>query len=207
MIRSASELRAAARASLSCKWGGAAWVTFVYMLMMGVGAALLNERGSEGLGNLLQLALCPLGYGLTVAFLDNNRSGESYRMEQLFVGFHDYWRILGTYLLVTLYTLLWMLLLVVPGIIKAYSYSMTMYVLRDHPELKFNGAIERSMAMMKGHKFDLFYLQLTFIGWMLLCILTLGIGYFWLGPYMQSATAHFYEDVKADYEVWQDRMA
>ncbi len=77
---------------------------------------------------------------------------------------------------------------------------MTFYVLRDHPELKYNGAIERSMKMMAGHKFDLFYLQLTFIGWGLLCVLTLGIGYLWLAPYMQASFAHFYEDVRADYE-------
>ena len=77
---------------------------------------------------------------------------------------------------------------------------MTSYVMRDCPELKFNGAIERSMAMMRGHKFDLFYLHLTFIGWFLLSILTLGIGFFWLGPYVQSAQAHFYEDVKTEYE-------
>jgi uncharacterized membrane protein len=69
--------------------------------------------------------------------------------------------------------------------------------------LKFNGAIEKSMKMMEGHKFDLFYLYLTFIGWGLLCILTLGIGLLWLVPYMQSASAHFYEDVKAEYEAAQ----
>lgn len=59
------------------------------------------------------------------------------------------------------------------------------------------------MKMMDGHKFDLFYLYLTFIGWGLLCILTLGIGLLWFVPYMQSASAHFYEDVKAEYEAAQ----
>lgn len=77
---------------------------------------------------------------------------------------------------------------------------MTVYVLKDEPELKYNAAIEKSMAMMRGHKFDLFYLQLTFIGWALLCILTLGIGFLWLGPYMASSSAHFYQEVKAEYE-------
>ena len=55
--------------------------------------------------------------------------------------------------------------------------------------------------MMKGHKFDLFWLFLSFIGWILLSILTLGIGLLWLAPYMYTAQAAFYEDVKADYEL------
>ena len=106
-------------------------------------------------------------------------------------------------ILTGIYTFLWTLLLIVPGIIKSFSYAMTAFVLRDNPELKFNGAIEKSMKMMDGHKFDLFYLYLTFIGWGFPSILTLGIGLLWFVPYMQSALAHFYEDVKAEYEAAQ----
>ena len=107
-------------------------------------------------------------------------------------------------ILTGIYTFLWTLLLIVPGIIKSFSYAMTAFVLRDNPELKFNGAIEKSMKMMDGHKFDLFYLYLTFIGWGLLCILTLGrSASCGLSLYMQSASAHFYEDVKAEYEAAQ----
>lgn len=200
MIRSASELRAAARVSLSGKWGGAVVITLIYLVVMGVVPGFLSYEGSERFSSLVQLLLLPLAFGLNVAFLDNIRSGADYKIEQLLVGFRDYTRVLGTALLAGIYIFLWSLLLIVPGIIKAYSYAMTFYVLRDHPELKYNGAIERSMKMMAGHKFDLFYLQLTFIGWGLLCVLTLGIGYLWLAPYMQASFAHFYEDVRADYE-------
>ncbi len=207
MIRSANEMRTAARASLSGKWGGAVVVTLVYMVVAGGFPLAVNVCVLENLGSVLQLLLLPIGYGLAVAFLDNNRDGGEYRVEQLFVGFRDYTRIFGTSLLVGVYTFLWTLLLIVPGFIKSYSYAMTSYVMRDCPELKFNGAIERSMAMMRGHKFDLFYLHLTFIGWFLLSILTLGIGFFWLGPYVQSAQAHFYEDVKAEYEDRQGEAA
>lgn len=200
MIRTAKELRAAARASLSGKWAGTVLMSLVYLLLMGILPGGLNVGVGSSMGNLLQLLLLPMAYGLLVAFLDNIRSGETYRIEQLFVGFSDYGRILGTGLLVWIYTFLWTLLLVVPGIIKSYSYALTYYILRDHPELQFNGAIERSMDMMKGHKADLFCLQLTFIGWALLCILTAGIGLLWLIPYVNAAQAHFYEDVKADYK-------
>jgi len=85
--------------------------------------------------------------------------------------------------------------------VKAFSYAMTPYILEEHPELSAGEAIDHSRAMMKGHKFDLFWLYLSFIGWILLSIFTLGIGLLWLAPYMQTATAAFYEDVKADYEL------
>ena len=84
-------------------------------------------------------------------------------------------------------------------------YAMTAFVLRDNPEMKNNEAIELSMKMMDGHRMDLLWLYVTFIGWGILCILSLGIGYFWLAPYMQSSMAQFYEDVKADYEPKKER--
>ena len=92
------------------------------------------------------------------------------------------------------------MLLFIPGIIKSISYSQTSFILKDYPELKNNEAIELSMAMMEGHKFDYFYLMLTFIGWFFLGILTLGIGLLWVNPYYATASAHFYEYVKEDYE-------
>jgi uncharacterized membrane protein len=103
------------------------------------------------------------------------------------------------------YTLLWTLLFIIPGIIKSLSYAMTPFVLRDNPEMKNNEAIELSMKMMDGHKGDLFWLYLTFIGWGILCIFTFGIGYFWFAPYVQASTAQFYEEVKADYELKRER--
>ena len=75
---------------------------------------------------------------------------------------------------------------------------MTYYILLDEPELKYNAAIEKSVEIMKGKKFKLFLLDLSFIGWALLCILTLGIGLVLLVPYMNTAQAAFYEDLKAE---------
>jgi len=200
MIRSASQMRAAARMALSGKWGGAVILTLVYMLIIGAVPMTVNYCLFNGSSSIVQLLLLPLGYSFAVAFLENGRNGSEYKVNQLFEGFYDYKRIFLTLILVGVYIFLWMLLFVVPGIIKSYSYSMTNYILKDNPDLKYNDAIERSMAMMKGHKFDLFYLQLTFIGWGLLCLLTGGIGFLWLSPYMASAMANFYEDVKAEFE-------
>ncbi len=191
MIREACELRAAAREALSGKWGGAVVVTLLYMLIMGA---------ATGLSGLIQLLLLPLTWAFAVIFLDNLRSGGEYKVEALFDGFKDYGRIWGTTILMNLYICLWTLLLIVPGIIKSLSYALTPYILRDNPELKYNEAIEKSMVMMDGHKFDLFYLHLTFIGWWILACLSCGIGLLWLTPYIQSAVANFYEDVKVEYE-------
>lgn len=122
-------------------------------------------------------------------------------------GFGRYGHVVWTMFLMNLFTLLWALLLIIPGIIKAFSYAMTPYIIIDNPELSANEAIDRSRAMMRGHKFDLFYLWLSFIGWGILCIFTLGIGLFWLMPYMYTSTAAFYKDVKAEYEMKQQTAA
>lgn len=116
-------------------------------------------------------------------------------------GFKPYWRSVWAYLFRGILITLWSLLLVIPGIIKSLSYAMTMYIVKDHPELTVNEAIDLSKDMMYGHKYDLFYLYISFIGWYLLSILTLGIGTFWLMPYIETAQASFYEDVKAEWEL------
>ena len=98
-------------------------------------------------------------------------------------------------LLQGLYVFLWLLLFVIPGIVATYSYAMTRYILAEHPELTASEAIERSKEMMEGNRWRLFCLELSFLGWGLLATFTLGIGYLWLIPYTQAATAAFYREV------------
>lgn len=94
-----------------------------------------------------------------------------------------------------LYIALWSLLFIIPGIVKTYSYAMTPYILADHPEMTANEAITASRQLMDGHKGELFWLHLTFIGWGFLCIFTLGIGHLFLNPYMNAAEAAFYRQL------------
>ena len=94
-----------------------------------------------------------------------------------------------------MYILLWSLLLIVPGIMATYSYAMTDYILAEHPELTASEAIAQSKAMMDGSRWRLFCLHLSFIGWDLLCALTLGLGNLALTPYKQAAEAAFYRDL------------
>lgn len=98
-----------------------------------------------------------------------------------------------------LYVYLWSLLFIIPGIVAGYSYAMTGYILAEHPELTASEAIARSKQVMYGNRFRLFCLQLSFIGWDLLCVFTFGIGHLWLTPYKQAATAAFYRDITCDH--------
>jgi len=115
------------------------------------------------------------------------------------IGFARVLRYVGGMLLMGIYVFLWMLFLVIPGIIMAIAYSLTPFILKDYPELSVGQAIQMSEKMMRGHKMRYFLLTLSFIGWGLLGILTLGIGYIWLIPYMYTTTAAFYQDVKNEY--------
>jgi uncharacterized membrane protein len=99
------------------------------------------------------------------------------------------------YVFITIYLILWGLLLVIPGIIKSYSYSLTPFLLIDNPELSVNQAITKSRKLMNGKKLNLFLLDLSFIGWLILSVLTFGVGFIWLAPYYRSTVAQFYQQV------------
>lgn len=96
-----------------------------------------------------------------------------------------------------LYTALWSLLFIIPGIIKSFSYAMTPFIMAENPNMTASEAIEASKQLMDGHKGELFMLDLTFIGWELLAALTLNIGYIFLNPYKNAAYAAFYKNLTA----------
>ena len=188
MLKQNSELRAEARVALTDKWVMGAVTTLVFGAVSGA-ASYIPVVGTI-------LVALPMMYGYSIVLLSVMRGGEM-NIGGLFDGFNDFGRIVGTKLLQAIYTFLWTLLLVIPGIIKNYSYAMTDFILKDQPELANNAAIEKSMAMMDGNKMKLFLLDLSFIGWAILCLFTFGIGFLFLQPYVQSAHAAFYEDLKA----------
>ena len=144
--------------------------------------------------------LYPLMLGYTVAHNDLLVSGDArVTSNTIRHTFSGYLKNVGAMLLVYLFAALWALLLIIPGIIKGLAYSMTPFIIKEYPELSANQAIDLSIKMMKGHKFDLFYLYLSFLGWIILSMLTLGIGLLWVIPYMQTTVAAFYQEVKAEY--------
>ena len=134
----------------------------------------------------------PIGFGLCYYFLSFIREKNPV-LEDLFKGFSVFGKTFIAYLLMAIFTLLWTLLLIVPGIIAAISYSMTFYIMADNKEMSGQDAITKSKQLMMGNKYRYFCLLCRFIGWFLLCILSLGIGLLWLIPYVMASNARFYE--------------
>ena len=190
-----------ALSALENKWGNFVAITFVYGLIIGITQVLSGDKDSPAILHLIGLVLfilaLPLTWGYQTLFLGAVRGGEA-TAKDMFEGYNKelFSRVLTTTLLYYVYVFLWSMLLLIPGCIKAYSYAMTPYILKDNPEMKNNAAIEESMRMMDGHKLELFLLDLSFIGWALLSLLTCGVGFLWLTPYMNMARVNFYEDLK-----------
>lgn len=192
-MKTSSLLRAEACEALSGKWGVSAFFTFIYAVVYSLISIVLSIVPFVG-SIAASMIVAPVAYAFEIAFLQQRR-GEELQPGWLFRYFNT--RVWYTSILVIVYTVLWTLLLIIPGIIKGYSYAMTPYILADEEELKGNAAIERSMQMMDNHKWELFLLDLTFIGWYLLGILTLCIGWLWVVPYHYTARAAFYEELKS----------
>ena len=154
------------------------------------------------LGGFLLIAVINVIIGGTVQlgyakFLLSQQDGREYAVGDLFSQFHRFGTGFAQAFLRMLYVLLWTLLLIIPGIVKGFSYAMTPFILMDHPEMTASEAIRASQKLMEGHKGDLFVLSLSFIGWNLLCVLTLGIASLWVNPYINAAYAAFYRELTA----------
>ncbi|MFY7943059.1 MAG: DUF975 family protein [Crocinitomicaceae bacterium] len=196
-----SVLRQQALESLNGNWGIAVGGFFIYLVITGV------YQSVPFIGSVASLILTgPFQLGLIKFTLAISRQDEP-RIEQLFEGFNDFNRALQAYLRTLLFVILWALLLIVPGIIAALSYSMTFFILADDVNISANEAMQKSKVMMEGHKMDLFLLSLSFIGWAILCVLTLGIGFLWLIPYMQVSIAKFYQDRKGTDEPFSSNSS
>ena len=196
-VRENYELRALAREQLQGGWLTAVAVSFVY-LVIGSGFHIVDIfLGWMVPGYVVQFIVGgPATLGFSIYFLNNAR-GQPARFGDLFEGFRSFGKSFLLYLLFMLFGMLWSLLLIVPGIIKmSLSYSMSYFILRDNPEISALEAITRSRKMMYGYKWKLCTLYLSFAGWGLLSILSLGIGSLWLLPYVMQSMANFYEDIK-----------
>jgi uncharacterized membrane protein len=121
--------------------------------------------------------------------------GEKPRIGTLFNYFSKWKNALGANLLRTVYTFLWSLLFFIPGIIASYNYAMVPYIVAEDPYLSPREALAKSKEMMYGNRMRLFCLHFSFFGWMLLSVLSCGIGSFWLLPYQQAAIADFYREI------------
>jgi len=180
------ELKKLAKSQLHGSWLAAVGFVLVYCLLIGLsGAAVVGPLVLSG----------PLTVGFTGYFLRKAR-GENAELGNLFDGFQVFAASFLVNLLIGIFTALWTLLFIIPGIVKSLSYSMSFFILRDNPKISATEAITASRKMMKGYKWKLFRLYFSFIGWGILCILSFGIGFLWLVPYISLTLANFYEEAK-----------
>jgi uncharacterized membrane protein len=180
------DLMLQAREALKGHWGLAIGGSVIYMLLT-IGISLIPMVG--WIGGLIIAG--PLILGWTIFFLALSRKQES-KISQLFDGFQRFTKALGAYLL--------MILCICPFVapfIAALSYSQIFFILAENPQMKSSDALRKSEALMNGNRWKLFCLFWRFFGWCLLGILTLGIGFLWIMPYMQATLARFYDDLKA----------
>jgi uncharacterized membrane protein len=136
-----------------------------------------------------------LGHAIFALSISRNQNPS---IELIFQGFNRFGTSIGAYFLNLIFVLLWSILLIIPGIIAALSYSLTFYLIADDDSLGPLEAIDKSKKMMDGNKMKLFRLVLRFVGLILLCVFTLGIGLLWVIPFIQVTMAKFYEDVKSE---------
>ena len=192
-----AELKAQAKVQIKGKIGILFVITLIIALVSGAATWLLSLI--PVVGSLAAAVIVTPAFSLSLVrvYLSLTAGGQP-EVKDAFSGFDDFWAAFKVTFLVGLFTFLWSLLFVIPGIIKMYSYSMSMYILAEN---KGKGALEcinESKAMTQGHKADLFVLDLSFIGWLLLCGITFGIAYIWVGPYISATKANVYNSLKGN---------
>ena len=148
--------------------------------------------GALGLVEFILGGVIQLGYA---KYLLKQHNGQDGSISDLFSEFERFGQGFAQKFLRRLYEFLWGLLFIIPGIVKSFSYAMTPFIMADHPHLTAQEAISASKDMMDGHKWELFVLRLTFIGWSIVAALTMNLGNLVLNPYKNAAEAAFYREI------------
>lgn len=191
-------LRKSARESLGGNIFAKNWL--MLLLVIVIYSAIVSFAGTFAI--LAIVVTGPLAYGIARVCVKRAKGMGDVDVADLFKGFTDCFAesfLLG--LLTGIFTFLWSLLFIIPGIVKSYAYSMAFYILQDDPTKNWKTCLDESQAMMKGYKWKLFCLDLSFIGWYFLGSLCFGIGTLFVAPYHHMARANFYLDVKVEPKV------
>lgn len=174
-----------AKQMLAGNWGNAALGTLIYLVIMGIVSC-------SCVGELLLFGPFTLGY---IVFLIGLYNRQTANYEKLFNGFSNFVQTFLAGLLFLVAVSIGCFFLVIPGIIVALGFGMTFFIMTDHPTMEGVTALKTSWKIMRGHKWDLFCLNLRFVGWWIVCLLTLGVGFLWLYPYMLTANMNFYRNL------------
>lgn len=189
-----------AKECLSGNWGAAILVSIVSV----VASSLLGLI--PVVGTILSLLIAgQIAVGALRYYTKLIRK-EDAKFSNMFEDFHKFLSSFAVYLLQFLLIILWFFLFIIPGIIAIYSYSMAFFLKNKHPEMRAFNILQLSKKIMQGRKWELFCLELSFFGWILVGIITFGIGFFYVGPYMQAATTKFFEDAYNEYNNIDDNI-
>lgn len=189
-----SELKAQAKQQIKGKIGILFVIALIIGAISGIASFVLSFIPFGGLVSTIIIA--PAFALSTIRVYLNVAAGMTPDAGDAFCGFDDFWSAFKVNFLVGLFTFLWSLLLVIPGIVKSYAYSMSMYILAENKGKPALECINESKEMTNGHKEELFLLGLSFIGWVLLSSLTFGIALIWVLPYAQTTYANVYNSLK-----------
>ena len=214
------ELKDNAKQYLRGNWGWAIIVLLITAIIVGIftGAGhwldetYINYDGTNifyqfasPIGSILLWIGSFIGLSRNIAFLelrDDQKEEKPYMAAFSVFTENRFGPELINFVLVSIFTFLWTWLLIIPGIIKAYSYSMTPYIVKDMvasgKQVSATDGINASKELMKGHKMNLFIFDLSFLGWNILAAITCGLGYLWVTPYYQTAKANFYRHIAGD---------
>lgn len=163
------------------------------LIVLAISGALGAVPKVGGILNLIFLA------PITLAFAKINlgiTKGQKVEVKTLLEGFNDFGRSILLQIFISIFVFLWSLLLIVPGIIKAISYSMSFYILAENEDMDSLEALNESKRIMEGHKWEFFVLILSYILWYLLGIITCGLAYIYIVPYQNVTIANFYNSIK-----------
>ena len=191
-----SILRQNAREQLGGKIFAENWLMMVVVYM--IYSAITAAASYMGFGIVGIIVAGPLMFGVFRVLVNRAKGKPKVDIGEMFCGFTECFG--GTIvlsLLTALFTFLWTMLFIIPGIVKTYSYAMAPYILQDDPQKDAKTCIDESRAMMRGYKGQLFALDVSFIGWYIVGALCLGIGVLFVYPYHLQARANFYLALKA----------
>ena len=175
-------------------------VIYAIAFAFGLPSILFEESSYAQILNLIgsYVVLPPLSIGILIVHLKLMRA-QNIEFKDIFSGFDDIWSAIKLNFLTALFTALWTLLFFIPGIVMGLAYSQARFILAENKGIGAREALRQSKEMMRGYKTEYFVLSLSFLGWILLSCITLGIAFVWVAPYMQQTIVNFYNDRRTQY--------
>lgn len=198
-----SELRSLARQQLKGRWGKMALYFFAYLaiitipsIVIGFNSDLSSNSNVELTFNILSIIISgPISLGISYFCLNFIKNEE--KLMDILLGFEKFGKAFVAYLLTVIAVIIGLIFLIIPGIIVSFMLSQVYYILAENEDISAIEAMKESARIMKGNKFRLFILGLSFIGWFILGVITLGIGFLWITPYYSITLTNFYKEISA----------